>query len=129
MGNPKSYRLLPANNMINVMDPTDFPALRTAFAQHHVWVTPYNADEQFSAGEFPNQSHGDDGLGVWVQQGRSIVNTDIVLWYTMGFSHIPVQEDYPVMPLLEGSFELKPGNFLERNPLVTLPPNSAWPAC
>jgi len=129
MGNERSYKLVPAANSINLMDENDFPGLRATFAYHHVWVTPYQDNEQWSAGEFPNQSQGDDGLGRWVEQDRPIVNTDLVLWYTLGFSHIPVQEDFPVMPVMGGSFELKPGNFFETNPLLTQKFNTAWKAC
>jgi hypothetical protein len=34
-------------------------------------------------------------LGI-APQDRSIVNTDVVLWYTFGHTHVPRAEDYPV---------------------------------
>ena len=63
---------------------------RARFVDHHVWVTPYRPDEPLrSAGDYPNQSHGGDGLPRWTEQDRPITNTDVVLWYTFGHTHIP----------------------------------------
>ena len=59
-------------------------------------MTPYDRKERWAAGEFPNQSKPGPGLADWTSKGRNIYKADIVLWYTMGFHHVPSSEDWPV---------------------------------
>jgi primary-amine oxidase len=62
-----------------------------------------------------------EGLPQWTAANRPIANTDIVLWYVMGFHHIPRPEDYPILSLERHSFEIKPAGFFARNPAIDLP--------
>ena len=52
---------------------------------------------------------------------RSIVDRDIVLWYTVSVLHLPRPEDWPVMPVHTADFRLVPVGFFAGNP--TAPPN------
>ncbi|KAK6947637.1 Copper amine oxidase, N2-terminal [Dillenia turbinata] len=123
LGNPSGYRLVPGGTAASLLDLDDPPQLRSAFTNNQIWVTPYNRTEQWAGGLLTSQSKGEDTLAVWSARNRPIENKDIVLWYTLGFHHIPCQEDFPVMPTVESSFDLKPVNFFERNPILGITPN------
>jgi primary-amine oxidase len=118
---PVGYELMGGENAMSLMVPEDYPQRRAGFTDYQIWATPYKENERYAAGEYPNQSKGGDGLPAWTKANRPIENTDIVLWYTMGFHHVPHSEDYPVMPAVWHEFELKPINFFDRNPALDLP--------
>ena len=120
MGDPVSYELMPEHNISNLLDADDYPRKRAGFADYQLWVTPYTR-EQAAAGVYPNQSRGGDGLPAWTKPNRSIANTDLVLWYTLGFHHTPVAEDWPVLPTMWHEFYLRPRGFFSHSPVLDLP--------
>jgi primary-amine oxidase len=127
LGTPVGYKLVPAGAFPAMMDPSS-PIFRRAQAiGHTLWVTPYDPDERWPCGEFPNQSTEDTGLPVWTARNRSIENTDVVLWYVFGIHHITRPEEWPVMPVDTVAFWLKPFGFFARNPALDVPPSP--PAC
>ena len=121
LGYPVGYELMPEENAMSLLVPEDYPQQRAGFTDYQVWVTPYDEKERYAAGDYPMQSKGGDGLPTWTKKNREIENTDIVLWYTMGFHHVPHAEDWPVMPTIWHEFELRPVNFFSHNAALDLP--------
>jgi primary-amine oxidase len=121
LGYPVGYELMGGENAMSLLVPEDYPQKRAGFTDYQIWVTPYRDNERYAAGDYPMQSKGGDGLPAWTKANRAIENTDIVLWYTIGFHHVPHAEDWPVLPTMWHEFELKPVNFFARNPALDLP--------
>ncbi len=93
---------------------------RAGFIEHALWITRYDPDQRFAAGDTPNQNPGEPGLPVYQQNNQNIVNTDLVLWLTIGHHHVTATEDFPVLSSEPLSFRLKPVNFFDRNPALDL---------
>lgn len=123
LGQPVGYKLMPGDNILPFAHP-DSPILKRAgFMTRHLWVTPYQPDERYPAGDYPNQHPGGEGLPKWTQANRSVEDTDLVVWYTFGHHHIPRPEDWPVMPSAYTGFLLKPVGFFNQNPALDVPPS------
>ncbi|MGD1895698.1 MAG: primary-amine oxidase [Phormidesmis sp.] len=129
MGYPTAYKLMPGENTLPMARPDASVTKRATYMTQHLWVTPYNEDENFPAGDYPNQNPGGAGLPHWTASDRSVENTDIVVWYTFAHSHSPRAEDWPVMPVATIGFMLKPLNFFDENPANDVPPSPAKHAC
>ena len=124
LGNPVSYMIHPEANALPLVNPDDPALSRALFANHHLWITPYVPEERYAAGNYPNQSMPGQGLPAWTSKNRKIEDQDIVLWYTMGFHHVPSSEDWPVYNLGWHSVMLTPYNFFDKNPALDVPPVS-----
>lgn len=122
LGGHPGYRLVPGWN-VKPMHQQGSPFMKRAgFVAHDLWVTAYDPDEMYAPGTYVNQSSGGPGLPEWAAANRPLVDTDIVLWHTLGVFHVPRPEDFPVMPVEYAGFLLKPDGFFERNPALDLPP-------
>jgi primary-amine oxidase len=129
LGRPVGYRLVPGENCPVFAQP-DAPIMRRAgFTQNHMWVTPYNPQERYAAGEYPNQHPTGDGLPYWTKANRKVDNTEISLWYVFGHNHVPRPEDWPVMPVAMLGFQFRPDGFFERSPAMDVPPPPAKDHC
>jgi primary-amine oxidase len=121
LGQPVAYKLVPASNAFPFFHERSPQWQRGGFARNHLWVTAYNQAERYAAGDYPNQSPGGDGLPRYTQQNRSLVNTDVVVWYTFASNHVIRPEDWPVMPVEMVGFSLKPAGFFDGNPALDVP--------
>ena len=121
VGYPTSYQLMPGRNANTLLSADDYPRRRAGFIDHHLWVTPQRDGERYAAGDHPTLSDPGMGLPEWTESNRSIQDTDVVLWHTIGMHHLPRAEDWPVMPVMWHGFELRPFDFFDRNPALDLP--------
>jgi primary-amine oxidase len=121
LGHHPSYIIVPGANSLPYVAPTSLVRQRAGFINSHFWATRYNENEMSAAGTYPNQSRGGDGLPKWVSNDQSIAGQDVVVWYTLGVTHIPRPEEWPVMPVTHVGFKLIPGGFFTRNPALDVP--------
>jgi primary-amine oxidase len=121
VGTPTAYKLEAGSAVQSFTAPNGPSGRRGRFVEHQVWVTPFHPEERFPAGEFVNQSRGEDGLPTWTAQDRAVENTDIVLWHSFGLHHLPRPEDHPVQPCVVCGFKLMPLGFFDQNPVIDLP--------
>ena len=120
MGYPTSYQLMfPNTHPLVPMD--DVIYQRAGFLKNNLWVTRYKRDELFSTGLAVNQSDVGQGLPQYAADNEAIEDTDLVAWPMIGFHHVPMAEDWPVMPAKVDEITLKPRNFFNRNPALDVP--------
>ena len=122
LGYRTSYQLMPGHSDVSLLAKDDPIQLRAGFSGYTLWASAYARDEKYAAGLYPNQNADVDGLPKWVAAKRPIEDRDLVMWYTVGFRHVPRAEDWPVMPGLWHGFRLRPFNFFDRNPALDVPP-------
>lgn len=123
LGQNTSYIIVPGANALPYISNESLVRKRAQFINNHFWTTRYNADELYAAGVYPNQSagKGDVGLPKYIADNESLENQDVVVWYTLGVTHIPRPEEWSVMPTTHVGFKLLPGAFFNRNPALDVP--------
>ncbi|KAJ6491696.1 copper amine oxidase [Mycena vitilis] len=100
---------------------------RATFAKKAVWVcrdveTP-KGGRMWPAGKYVPQTRDapEDSIGNWVKGEKSVENEDILMYLTVGVTHIPRPEDWPVMPVEHLNITFKPVSFFEVNPSMDVP--------
>jgi primary-amine oxidase len=120
-GEPVAYKLIPGANTFPFQHEDSSIGKRAGFMYKHFWVTPFQPDERYPAGWFPNQHPGGDGLPAWTAADRNIDDESIVVWYTLNYHHFPRPEDWPVQPVVYADFHWMPDGFFDENPTMDLP--------
>jgi primary-amine oxidase len=120
LGFPGGYSLHPMAGARLLSAPESWVGRRAGFAAEHLWVTRYDPEQRYAAGDFPNQGMP-DGLPVWTTEDRSVQQEEIVVWHSFGVTHVPRPEDWPIMPVEYAGFTLKPAGFFAENPALDLP--------
>lgn len=118
LGQPTGYVLVPGENSVPHSSAKSFARRHAGFLNAHVWVTPYRPEEQYAAGDYVNGGPPHQGLPRWTSANRGIEDEDIVLWYTLGVTHVPRPEEWPLMPAHRAGFKLVPAGFFARNPAM-----------
>ncbi|KAF7118094.1 hypothetical protein CNMCM5793_007480 [Aspergillus hiratsukae] len=121
---PVAYKLQTAPSQMLLLSKNAMGYSRAEFASKPIWVTKYNNNELYAAGEFTNQNRRAEGVETWVQRNDSTENEDVILWHTFGLTHNPRIEDFPVMPMDRISVMLKPDGFFTKNPALDVPPST-----
>ena len=118
LGQPTGYLIETHDTAEPLLKKPDYQ--RAGFIENALWVTAYDPEQRYAAGDTPNQHPGSPGLPQYVRDNRSLVNRDLVVWLTLGHHHVTVAEDWPVLSRHKLGFELKPANFFDRNPALDL---------
>ncbi|HEX6971569.1 MAG TPA: hypothetical protein VF234_05070 [Limnochordia bacterium] len=121
LGQPVGYLLVPGAVAFPYAASSSAMRRRAGFVNAQLFVTPFRRDEMYAGGEFQNFAWSGGGLTDWTAADRSLVDADLVLWHTIGLTHLPRPEEYPVMPVARAGFRLLPAGFFDRNP--ALPPD------
>ena len=114
---PAGYTLMPLHNTATVFARSREPGT-VGFTFHHVWVTPYRDGQLYAAGAYPNQAKSSytDTLYSYADNS-SVYDKDVVVWYSMGDTHVPRPEDFPLMTSKKLSVVFHPDGFFQRNPV------------
>lgn len=124
---PSAYMLLPGETAVPYSAPDSYLRKTSRFTEHQLWATPYNPIQLYAAGDYVFDGDPTDGLAIWTKANRPIEFEDIVLYYTVGVTHVPRVEDWPIMATHHAGFKLVPAGFFSSNPAIGVPANKEGP--
>jgi primary-amine oxidase len=116
LGHPTGYALMGGENSIPYLNEKNMIRKRAGFINHHIWFTVYKDDEQSAAAFYPTTAPEGEGLPRYIRDDEKLENADVVMWYTLGITHVPRPEEWPIMNVHHTGFQLMPVNFFNENP-------------
>lgn len=125
LGRPSGYALVPGSNVAPAAQPVAPSRRKLRFADRHLWVTRFDPAEMHAGGDLLPPGVRGGGLPEWVAADRELRDADVVLWYTLGITHVVRPEDWPIMPTHTAGFSLVPFGFFDRNPALDVAPPRA----
>jgi primary-amine oxidase len=129
VGKPVGYKLDPRHCVTPFVHPDSPSGSRSRFVENHLWVTAFDPEERYAAGEFMNRSSGAGDIADFVKKDRALENADVVLWHVFGLHHPVRPEDFPVQSCISTGFRLMPSGFFDHNPCLDLPPAANAASC
>ncbi|XP_006453962.1 hypothetical protein AGABI2DRAFT_113718 [Agaricus bisporus var. bisporus H97] len=103
--------------------------IRAPFVKNALWVCrdveggENGSERVYPAGKYVPQTRQTptDSIGNWVKDEKHTDGEDILVYFTVGTTHIPRPEDWPVMPMDAFRVSLKPVSFFKVNPSLDVP--------
>jgi primary-amine oxidase len=119
IGHYSGYEIESAGNTISAIPEFRFGE-ESSFTQRHLWVTKYHPDQLYAAGKYPNQAAAGykDHLFEYAEKNEKVYKEDVVLWYSLGFTHLIRPEDYPIMPAGKVAVNFTPFGFFAKSPAL-----------
>lgn len=121
LGHPSAYFIHPGMNTVPFLHKESPVRQRAGFIDHHFFATRQRETELYAAGDYPVGTHAPEDLIAWTKNNERLVNEDVVVWYTLGVTHVARPEDFPVMPAAHASLRLAPKSFFKKNPALDVP--------
>ncbi|KAI0313101.1 copper amine oxidase [Amylostereum chailletii] len=130
-GQPAGYTIAVKGGTLPLMGrPDGWMGRRANFAAKTLWVLKDKEDAKFGgrmwpAGKYVPQAREEpeDSVLAWQRADgeQSIENEDVLVYVTLGTTHIPRPEDWPVMPVEHLRVAFKPFSFFKANPGMDVP--------
>ncbi|KAH9984351.1 copper amine oxidase [Russula vinacea] len=129
-GEPTGYSIgIKGGATVALQRPEGWVGRRATFARNTLWVVREKEDTREGGRMWPSGKYVQareepaDSLARWVRDDgdENIENEDVLVFVTVGTTHIPRPEDWPVMPVDHIRLTLKPNSFFSANPSLDVP--------